>query len=107
MGERAKYADTYLIKQISKDFGISIDELLDGEYKAENNKKYIMIIIIFAILSLILLIVDYFQLLLYWNISIYFIRLAWRKKRYEKENNFTDSNSSEYFSWWVWQLLCI
>lgn len=50
--------DTYLIKQISKDFGISIDELLDGEYKEEkNNKKYIMIIIIFVILSLILLIV--------------------------------------------------
>lgn len=50
--------DTYLIKQISKDFGISIDELLDGEYKEEkNNKKYFMIIIIFVILSLILLIV--------------------------------------------------
>ncbi len=51
--------DTFLIKQISKDFGISMDELLDGEYKETKNKKNYLIIIIsiliFIILSIILI----------------------------------------------------
>ncbi len=51
--------DTFLIKQISKDFGISMDELLDGEYKETKNKKNYLIIIIsiliFIALSIILI----------------------------------------------------
>lgn len=31
--------DTSLMKQMSKDFGISIDELLEGEYKETKRKK--------------------------------------------------------------------
>lgn len=31
--------DTSLMKQISKDFGISIDELLEGEYKETKEKN--------------------------------------------------------------------
>src|SRR5574344_2219671 len=36
--------DTSLMKQISKDFSISIDELLDGEYKESKKKKTFLII---------------------------------------------------------------
>lgn len=49
--------DTILLKQMSKDFNISLDEILDGEYNKsrKNNKKlYILIIIILIfLLSLI------------------------------------------------------
>lgn len=38
--------DTSLIKQMSKDFGISIDELLDGEYNKTKKKKIYLVIII-------------------------------------------------------------
>src|SRR5574344_1161916 len=38
--------DTSLMKQISKDFGISIDELLEGEYKETKKKKTYLIIIL-------------------------------------------------------------
>ena len=31
--------DTSLIRQISKDFNISLDELFDGKYKKNNYKK--------------------------------------------------------------------
>ena len=49
--------DTYLIRQMSKDFNISLDELFDGEFKNENNKKIKnKIIFIFSIISFILLI---------------------------------------------------
>lgn len=46
--------DTSLMKQISKDFGISIDELLEGEYK-ETKKKKTYLIIIISIIMLIFL----------------------------------------------------
>lgn len=43
--------DTSLMKQICKDYGISLDELLDGEYKKKNKK---LIYIIITIISLLL-----------------------------------------------------
>lgn len=46
--------DTSLIKQISKDFNISIDELLEGEYKLNKKKKNNLLIILFVIIVLIL-----------------------------------------------------
>lgn len=53
--------DTYLIKQISKDFGISIDELLDGEYKEEKKKKrylvFVMPILFITILGIVTIII--------------------------------------------------
>ncbi len=53
--------DTSLIKQISKDFGISIDELLDGEYKETKNKKIYLIItisiLIFIAICIVLIII--------------------------------------------------
>lgn len=49
--------DTSLIKQISKDFDVSVDELLDGEYKIiKKNKKYLIIII--SIIVLIAMIIS-------------------------------------------------
>lgn len=42
--------DTSLIKQISKDFGISLDELLDGEYKEAKKKKTYLIAILIILL---------------------------------------------------------
>lgn len=51
--------DISLIKQISKDFNVSVDELLDGKQKnvKKNNIKLIIFISIFIICSIILLIV--------------------------------------------------
>lgn len=46
--------DTSLIKQMSKDFGLSIDELLDGEYKDAKRRKIYLIIIIFGLIFVIL-----------------------------------------------------
>ena len=51
--------DTLLMKQICQDFGISLDELLDGEYKANKKKKYIIaialiLIIIFGIGAIVI-----------------------------------------------------
>ncbi len=42
--------DTSLMKQMSKDFKISMDELLDGEYKESKKKKRYLIIIVSIIL---------------------------------------------------------
>ncbi len=50
--------DTSLMKQMSKDFGISIDELLDGEYKETKKKKKFLIIIISIILFIVLCIIS-------------------------------------------------
>lgn len=53
--------DTALMKQMSKDFGISIDELLAGEYKEiKKKKKYLIIItsiILFTALCIILIVI--------------------------------------------------
>lgn len=53
--------DTSLIKQMSKDFGISLEEMFDGEFKNKksNNKKNLVLIflIIIVLLSIIILIV--------------------------------------------------
>lgn len=49
--------DMALIKQISKDFNISIDELLDGKYNKINVSKKYFIIIGFLIFILVLVII--------------------------------------------------
>lgn len=53
--------DTSLMKQMSKDFGISIDELLEGEYKETKNKKrnilIITLVLIFITICLVLIII--------------------------------------------------
>lgn len=52
--------DTSLMKQICKDYNISLDELLDGEYKKNNRKKVIVIaflIILFVVLLITFLII--------------------------------------------------
>lgn len=58
--------DTSLIKQISKDFNISIEELLDGEYKeTKKRKKYLIIsiaiIVLFALCLVAIIIFKPFQ----------------------------------------------
>ncbi len=49
--------DTSLMKQISKDFGVSVDELLDGEYKKVQKKKLYLVIITFIILGIMAIII--------------------------------------------------
>lgn len=49
--------DTSLMKQMSKDFEISIDELLEGEYKETKRKKKFLIIFISIILFVALCII--------------------------------------------------
>lgn len=50
--------DTSLMRQISKDFDISIDELLDGEYKGTKKKKTYLIIAISILVLITLFIVS-------------------------------------------------
>ena len=58
--------DTYLIRQISKDFNVSLDELFDGEFKNKEDKKgaknkrkifviFITIVFLFLIATIIFL----------------------------------------------------
>ena len=47
--------DTALMKQICKDFGVSLDELLEGEYKKTNKKKTYIIIGLCLIISLFII----------------------------------------------------
>ncbi len=42
--------DTLLMKQISKDFDISMDELIEGEYKNNKSKKKVMALIILVVI---------------------------------------------------------
>lgn len=63
--------DTFLMKQMSKDFGISIDELLDGKYN-ESKKKRKFLIFIISILIITILSIS----------SIIFFKL------FQKENDF-------------------
>ena len=46
--------DISLLKQMSKDFNVSLEELFDGEIKKKSNKKYIMVGVIGIILILII-----------------------------------------------------
>lgn len=48
--------DTSLLRQISKDFDISIDELLDGEYKVTKRKKTYLVIAISVLVIITLFI---------------------------------------------------
>lgn len=50
-----------LIKQISKDFNISLDELFDGEFKKKQNKEIILILFIILFLISIIFIVLLFK----------------------------------------------
>lgn len=45
--------ETSLIRQMSKDFGISIDELLDGEYKKRKKNKNFLIIFLFIFIIIL------------------------------------------------------
>lgn len=47
--------DTYLLKQISKDFNISIDDILEGEYSQKKKKIKIIYLTILIIIVLILI----------------------------------------------------
>ena len=49
--------DISLIKQISKDFNISIDDMIDGKYKTQNTKIIFVILISFIVFLCILLII--------------------------------------------------
>ena len=49
--------DISLIKEISKDFNVDIEDLLEGKYKTKKNNKYIIFGIILIIVSIILIIV--------------------------------------------------
>lgn len=46
--------DISLLKQMSKDFNVSLEELFDGEIKKKSNKKYIIVGVIGIILILII-----------------------------------------------------
>ena len=46
--------DTALMKQISEDFGLSIDELLSGEYKKTTQKQRNILVIVSIIFVIIL-----------------------------------------------------
>ena len=49
--------DISLLKQMSKDFNISLEEILDGEVKKNNNKKYIIGGIILLVLVFLIIFV--------------------------------------------------
>ena len=49
--------DISLIKQISRDFNISIDDMIDGKYKTQNTKLIFVILISFVIFLSIILII--------------------------------------------------
>lgn len=52
--------DVSLIKEISKDFNVSIDDLLEGRYTTKNNGNYIkwvILVIVIAILSILIIII--------------------------------------------------
>lgn len=52
--------DTALMKQISKDFDISIDELLNGEYKEnKKRKKFLLLTLLFIIIIVVSIIIFY------------------------------------------------
>lgn len=50
--------DMLLLKQMSKDFNISLDDILEGNYKSKkkNNKPLIIVLLLLVILSLLILI---------------------------------------------------
>ncbi len=48
--------DISLIKQISNDFNISIDDMMDGKYKKNDNKAIVAIVLAFIVLVLIIFI---------------------------------------------------
>ena len=48
--------DTLLLKQISKDFKVSLDDIFEGEYSKQKNKKWIaLIVLIFAVIFVFLI----------------------------------------------------
>lgn len=49
--------DTALMKQICEDFNISLEELLNGEYKKENKKSHLLIFLILMIILGVLIII--------------------------------------------------
>jgi len=49
--------DTSLIKQISKDFDVSLDELFDGEFKEKKKKKNFVLFVFLVILIVIFLVI--------------------------------------------------
>lgn len=50
--------DTLLLKQMSKDFNVSLDDLFEGEYKKTNkNKKYLLYVLIFIIVIISILLI--------------------------------------------------
>ncbi|MDO5568850.1 MAG: helix-turn-helix transcriptional regulator [bacterium] len=51
--------DTSLIKQMSKDFNISLEEMFDGEFKEQKRKrKYLLFGIIIIVISIILILLN-------------------------------------------------
>ena len=54
--------DIALIKQISEDFNVSMEELFDGEYKKDNTKKLYFIVIVIGIIVFAILMFTLFQL---------------------------------------------
>lgn len=56
--------DSYLIKKISEDFKVSLEELYDGEFKTKkrNRKiKYIMVLIVLLIILGVILFINYYK----------------------------------------------
>lgn len=49
--------DTALIKQMSEDFNVSLEEIFDGEFKIKGKKNYNLIILIFVCLLILLIII--------------------------------------------------
>ena len=54
--------DAALLKQMSKDFNISMDDIFEGKYTKKNNKKIIIIISVVALLIISLLIINFVEL---------------------------------------------
>jgi len=52
--------DMYLLKQISSDFNISIDNILDGEYSKKNNKIKIVCVVLIIILVIVIVLSTFF-----------------------------------------------
>lgn len=53
--------DTTLMKQICRDFGVSLDEFLDGEYKKNNKKKTYLLIGLGLLLLLTIILIIFFN----------------------------------------------
>lgn len=92
--------DTVLIKQISKDFNISLEELLDGKYKIKKGQKTTLLIIIGSILVILITTLTIIILITTQNNTFQFKTLSTTCKNFKISGNiaYNKNKSAIYIS---------